>query len=213
MKPISRKQLATFASACHRAAKEHRLMQCSSGNMSWRADDERMLVSGTRTWLGEIRTDQIAVVRIADGGRLNSVKPSVEAGFHAGVLRARPDVSVVLHFQTPFATALACRRDLERVNFFVIPEIPYYIGRIALVPFLPPGSEALARAVVAAMASHDMAILRNHGLVTVGGTFDDAFQKAVFFELASSVIVRAGDHVECLPRKDVEMLLHKPGKV
>ncbi len=32
-----------------------------------------------------------------------------------------------------------------------------------------------------------MALLKNHGLVTIGKTFDDAIQKAVFFEMACRI--------------------------
>ena len=205
---ITGKQFNDFVAACHRIGREYGLLRCSSGNLSWRVDDERMLVTATRTWLADIRKNQVAVVRIANGAVLNRAKPSVESGFHAGVLRMRPEMNVVLHFQTPFATTLACRDDLEKVNFFAIPEIPYYIGEIAIVPYLPPGSESLAKAVIAALASRDMAVLRNHGMVVVGKTFDDAIQKAVFFELACEVIVRAGDKLRPLSRKAVRELQH-----
>lgn len=204
--------LTTFVNACHRAAKDYRLMQCSSGNMSWRIDAKRMLITGTRTWFENIRKDQVAVVRIADGAALNSCKPSVEKSFHAGVLRVRPDVNVVLHFQTPCATTLACCDGLEQVNFFVTPEIPYYIGKIAIAPYLPPGSEALAEAVIGPMKSHDMVVLRNHGMVTVGQTFDDAIQKAVFFELACGIILRAGAKLRALPKDGASALLRQPGR-
>jgi len=149
-----------------------------------------------------------AVVRIADGTVLNRAKPSVESGFHAGVLQARPEMNVVLHFQTPFATTLACREDLAKINFSVILEVPYYIGKVAIVPFFQPGSEPLAKAVIAALATHNMAVLRNHGMVVVGTTFDDAIQKAVFFELACEIIVRAGNKLRPLSRQAVRELRH-----
>lgn len=170
------------------------LMRCSSGNMSKRVDRERMVVTATRTWMADIETDQIVLCRIADGEVLNDRKPSVETVFHAGILRERTDIEVVLHFQTPAATAFACRDDLEGTDFYIIPEIPYYIGPIAIVPYLMPGSPELARAVVDAMREHNLAILRNHGLVTVGRDYDDAIQRAAFFELACEILLHAGEH-------------------
>lgn len=207
MKKIPSQCFSTFAEACRRAAGEYGLMKCSSGNMSWRVDAERMLVTATRTWLADLRPDQIAVLRIRDGKVLNDRRPSVESGFHAGVLRERPDRNVVLHFQSPFATTLACRQDLERMDFFSIPEIPYYIGRVAVLPYIPPGSEPLARAVIPALAKHDMAVLANHGMVTVGVDFNDAIQKAVFFELACEVIVRAGTKLRPLTKRAAAQLM------
>jgi len=153
-----------------------------------------------------LRADDVVVCRIDDGCVLNDRKPTVEIMFHAGILRARPDVNVVMHFQTPHATTLACR-DSGEVNFFVIPEIPFYIGPIARVPYHRPGSQALAEAVTGAMGDHDMVIMGNHGQVTVARDFDHAIQNAEFFELACQVIVRGGDAVRPLAEEDVRELL------
>lgn len=186
-----------FAAAARRAG-ALRLMQCSSGNLSCRLDGGRMLVKASRAWMADLTPQQIALCNIADGASLNGPAPSVEIGFHAGILRSRVDVNVVLHFQTPAATTLACGRA-ESVNFFVIPEIPVYIGAIGIVPFLDPGSRPLADAVTEVMRTHNLAILKNHGMVTVGKTYDEAIQRAVFFELACEIILRGGSRVEPLP--------------
>lgn len=198
MKTITDVQTRKFIEACHRAAGEYGLLRHSSGNMSWRVDPERMLITGAGTLLGSISKDQVAVVRIADGMVLNKCRPSVEAGFHAGVLRIRPGQDVVLHYQSPYATVVACSKKIPS-NFAVIPEVPYYVGEVAVVPYATPGSKGLVKGVVAAMAKHDLAVLRNHGQVVVGRTFEDAIQKAVFFELACEIIVRAGGSHQAMP--------------
>ena len=118
---------------------------------------------------------------------------------------------MVLHFQSPFATTLACRRP-EAINFHVIAEVPYYIGELAIVPFLDPGSPMLAEAVTAALEKRNMAILRNHGLVTVGASYEEAIQRAVFFELACRVIVQGGAGVEPLPPAAVAKLSCPTGR-
>ena len=74
------------------------------------------------------------------------------------------------------------------------------------MPYLPPGSEALAEATVEVMSRHDLAVMRNHGLVTAAASLDLAIQNAVFFELACSVIVRGGPAVTPLPPAAVEEL-------
>ena len=132
-----------------------------------------MLVTRTRSWLGRLTADDVAVCAIEDGASLNGVKPTVEVRFHAGILRARPEVNVVLHYQSPCATTLACQKR-KRANYSVIPEIPFYIGPVGHVPYLPPGSPELADAVTEAMAEHDLAIMANHGQVTVARDFDHA---------------------------------------
>ena len=181
-------------------------MRCSSGNLSWRVDAEHMLVTATRSWAGRVTADDVVLMRLGDGTVLNGRKPTIEVAFHAGILRARPDVDVVMHFQTTYATTLACQRP-EGINYFVIPEIPFYIGPVAHVQYLTPGSAQLADAVVEAMRDHDLAVLANHGQVTVARDFDHAIQNAEFFELACQIIVQSGDAIRPLDAEAVRELL------
>ena len=197
--------LDEFLVACRRAAGRG-LMRCSSGNLSQRLDDTRLLVTSSRSWMEDVSAENVAVCRIDDGAVLDGPKPTVEIGFHAEILKTRPDVNVVMHFQTPCATALACQ-DTDEIDWFVIPEIPFYIGRVARVPFLLPGSKELADAVAGAMQDHDLVVMGNHGQVTVAADFDHAIQNAEFFELACEVILRSGDKLRPLREEDVNALL------
>jgi ribulose-5-phosphate 4-epimerase/fuculose-1-phosphate aldolase len=88
----------------------------------------------------------------------------------------------------------------------VIVEVPYYVGPVAQVPYLLPGSRELAEAVTSAIKEHDLAILRNHGLVTVGADFDEVIEKATYFELACKALLGAGDDVQPLSREAVDEL-------
>ena len=207
MENISEKCFEDFIAAARRIA-EHGLVLCSSGNLSWRLGEKCMLITVTDSWMSTMSKDQIAVCRIDDGATLNDKQPSKEIGFHAGILQERSDVNVVLHYQSPYATTLSCRKE-QVENFSVIPEIPYYIAPAAWVPYFTPGSNELADAITSAMKHHDVAILRNHGLVAVGRTFDDVITKAVFFELACKIIVHAGQHVQVLSKEAIVELRQK----
>lgn len=205
MKNVPDSVLVAFLQACHKAA-ACGLMRCSSGNLSLRVDDTRMLSTATRSWLADISAAEVSVCRIADGVLLEGVAPTVEIGFHAGILRARSDVNVVMHFQSPYATALACRQA-DAGNYFVIPEIPFYIGHVARVPYLLPGSVELAQAVTGAMQDHDLVVMRNHGMVTVAADYAHVIQNAEFFELACEIITHCGGALRPLPEEDVGALL------
>jgi len=197
--------LDEFIQACHKAA-DRGLMRCSSGNLSRRLDDARLLATASRSWAENLSAEEVSVCRIADGAILDGPMPTAEIGFHAGILRTRSDVNVVMHFQTPCATALACRQG-DDTNYFVIPEIPFYIGYVARVPYLLPGSEELAEAVTMAMQDHDMVIMSNHGMVTVAVDYAHAIQNAEFFEIACEVITHGGNTVKSLPEEDIKRLL------
>jgi len=202
---IPRGMLKNFIEASHEVGR-HGLTRCSSGNLSCRLDRERMLITASRSWKGELTPGQVCVCRISDGKALDGKNPSVEAGFHAGILRVRPEMNVVLHFQAPCATTLACI-PRRRINHFMIPEVPFYIGPIARVPFLLPGSRELAEAVTNAMCKHDMVLLENHGQVTVARDFEHAIQNAEFLELACEAIVLGGRAVSPIPERYARKLL------
>lgn len=188
---ITDKHFAEFIAQAQRVGKE-RLQLCSSGNISWRVEDNLALISGTGSWLPRITENKIAACRISDGMPVQGVKPSMESSFHLGVLRSRKDVNVVLHFQSQYATVVSCMKD-KPTDFNVIAEVPCYCGReISIVDYHRPGSPELAKAVTEALTNHDTALLSKHGQVVCGKDFDDAFQKAVFFELACQIIVNAG---------------------
>ena len=188
---ITEEQFSIFIEQAHRVGKE-RLQLCSSGNLSWRVGENIALVSGTGSWLPCLKKENVAVCEISTGNRVDGPKPSIESSFHLGVLRQRKDVNVVLHFQSEYATIISCMKDKPR-NFNVTAEVPCYCGKeIPVIPYIRPGSPELAKAVTEAMQNHDCILLSNHGQVVCGKDFDDAFQKAVFFEMACRIIVGAG---------------------
>lgn len=189
---ITQEHIEKFIEAAHRVGRE-RLQLCSSGNLSWRAEENLALVSGTGSWLPRLAKENVAICDISTGMRVDGPKPSMESVFHLGVLRQRKDMNVVLHFQSEFATIVSCMKDKPK-NFNVVAEVPCYCGKeIPVIPYFRPGSKELAEAVTGALTDHDCVLMSKHGQAVCGKDFDDAFQKAVFFELACSIIVRAGE--------------------
>ena len=205
MKNVQDDILDGFVLACHSVATRG-LLRCSSGNMSCRLDDTRFLATASRSWMDSLSAEEVSLCSIADGSLLQGLKPTVEIGFHAGILRMRKDMNVVLHFQTPCATALACR-SVDNINFNVIPEIPFYIGPVARVSYLLPGSTELAEAVTSAMQNHDMVMMSNHGMVTVATDYRHAIQNAEFFELACHAIIHNDNNLSPLPDTEAKRLV------
>ena len=203
MKKEQQIQIQAFIEACHKVA-DYGLIRCSSGNMSYRLDEELAVLSATGAWLGEITEEEAAVCSVEDGKCVNGKTPTIENAFHLQILQERPEVNVVLHFQSPSATAIACGNP-DEYNFNVILEIPCYIGQPAVVEYAPPGSAKLAKAVTGALNEHELVILRNHGLVTVGKDFQDAIQKASFFELACQILLMQKKPT-FLSQKDIDNL-------
>lgn len=181
------------------------LTVCSSGNLSWRIGDQA-LVSGTGSWVPNLTKDKVSICNIADDQPVNGVKPSMESHFHLGVLRKRPEVNVVLHFQSEYATAVSCMKN-KPTNFNVTAEVPCHVGaEIPVIPYLRPGSPELAAAVVEAMTDHNSVLLTNHGQVVCGKDFDQAFERAMFFEMACRIIIQTGGQYSVLTPEEIDDL-------
>lgn len=207
--PANDALISAFIDACRLAA-EADLMRYSSGNMSCRLDGGLMAVTAKGSWLGRMSRESVSICRIDTGAPEDDCIPSVESGFHAGIYRARPDVNAVLHCQSPFATAIACGA-CDGLDFNVIPEIPFYVGKPGLVDYKNPGSRELADAVIGAAEKHDLVLLRNHGQVVVGKDLDAVIQKAGFFELACQIIL-CGQNVRPMPPAGIEALRSRAAK-
>lgn len=201
---IDNLHIQEFLKQAHRVG-DANLTICSSGNISWRIGEEALL-SGTGSWVPSLPKEKVSQVIVATGEVLNGVKPSMECGFHLGVMRNRPDVNVVLHFQSPYATAVACMKN-KPANFNVTAEVPCHVGKeIPVIPYYRPGSPELASAVIEAMKDHNSVLLTNHGQVVCGENFDQAFERAMFFEMACRIIVQSGGDYSVLTPEEIDDL-------
>ena len=195
------KQIEDFVACAHKVGAAG-LTVCSSGNLSIRIGDE-VLVSGTGSWVPDLQPDQVSVVRFTDATVLNGVKPSMESVFHLGVMKQRPDVNCVLHFQSPYATAVACMKK-RPANFNFTAECPIHVGReIPMIPYYRPGSPELASHVIEAMKNHDSVMLLKHGQVVCGKDFRQALERAMFFEMACRIAVLNDSNVDPLTKEEI----------
>ena len=201
---ITDEHIEQFIAQAHRVG-DAGLTLCSSGNLSWRIG-ENALVSGTGSWVPTLSKEKVAVCKIETGEVLNGVRPSMESGFHLGIFRERPDVNVVLHFQSCYATAVACMKQVP-ADFNVTAEIPCHVGsEIPVIPYFRPGSPELPSHVIQAMKNHNSALLQKHGQVVCGKNFDEVFERATFFEMACRIIVLSGGEYQTLSKAEIEDL-------
>jgi ribulose-5-phosphate 4-epimerase/fuculose-1-phosphate aldolase len=200
---VSDEVMSEFASRGREVASKG-LVNCSSGNISFRLNEECILISQTGCWLENMTEVNISVMNIRDGSSINQIIPSGEWKLHAGIYKQRPDVNVILHFQSPNATTLACID--KKPDYNAIIEIPLYIGNIPHVPFLMPGSIELANAVAEQCITYNVIQLSNHGQVAIGRNYKEVVERAVFFELSCSIIIKAGVNLKSIPEFDLDML-------
>ncbi len=110
-------------------------------------------------------------------GRL---RPSSEWRFHRDILAARPEIEVVIHTHSTFATTLAC---LGRE----VPAFHYMIAaaggnNIRCAPYATFGSQALSDHALHALEGRSACLLGNHGMIALGRTLPQTLALAVEVE-------------------------------
>ena len=123
------------------------------------------------------------------GLRDSAARPSSELQMHLACYAARPATQAVVHAHPPVATGFAAA-GLSLPDD-VLPELPVVVGPIAFVPYARPGTPALARAMQPFLALHQVFLLANHGVTTLGASLSDAVLRMESVEQSARVLVVA----------------------
>ena len=183
-----------------RYAVERGLVNASGGNLSARLPEEDgFLVTGTGTWLDRLAAEDFATVSNA-GEHLAGPRPSVEWRLHQRTYEARPDVRAIVHLHPQHAVLVDALG--ERIRCITL-DHAYYLSRVVRIPFLPSGTDELARAAADAVAGGDNAlVLGHHGCSALGDSVRMALRRAANIEEAATMTYRLlllGDRVTDFP--------------
>jgi len=174
----------------HRAY-ERGLVAGISGNNSVRVPGrDAALIKVTGACQGDMTEDDTVLVGL-DGSVLEDGRaPSKEVRWHLAIYRANPAVNGIVHVHPPHATAWAVA---GRVPPLIHTAARGILKRIALVDLAPSGSERLAELVAEAFADPDLtvALLREHGTVSVGPDLRTAYYHADYLEDTAKVALLA----------------------
>ncbi|GIL34096.1 class II aldolase/adducin family protein [Phycicoccus sp. DTK01] len=179
---------------------ERGLVQASGGNLSARLPGtDAFIVTGTGTWLDRLRPEEFAELSLDGEHRGGAERPSVEWKLHARTYAARPDVGAIVHLHPQHVLLV----DLLGAPIrFTTLDHQYYLGSAGRVPFLPSGTEELARAAADSARDHDAVVLAHHGCSTLGDTVPMALRRALNLEEAAAMTYRllvAGDTTADFP--------------
>jgi ribulose-5-phosphate 4-epimerase/fuculose-1-phosphate aldolase len=110
-------------------------------------------------------------------GRLVGGDPATKEAFlHFGMYGQRRDAAAVVHLHSTHSVAVSILADVDPAD--VLPPLTAYyvmrIGSLPLVPYFPPGDEALAKAVEKLAGRHHAVLLANHGPVVAGTSLANA---------------------------------------
>ena len=164
------------------------LITSTGGNVSARCEDDpaQAFITPTGSFKGALREDTF--VRIDFAGQVlaaSAAKPSSEWPIHVAILQARPDIQAVVHCHAPKAITLV-NADLP---FLPISTESAFLANVGRIPFVVPGTPALAEAIVGALGSGWAVLMQNHGLIVAARSLRRAADIAQIVERTSEIIL------------------------
>jgi len=180
-----RRQLTRFSKWMYRLG----FAPGTSGNLSVRLDDERILA--TPTGCSKYLLRPVDMVVVDPNGKLLSGTRNVtsEIGMHLAVYKGRSDVQAVVHAHPAIATAFAsCGLALDTP---LCAELIMTLGAIPLAAYATTGTDEVGASLKPFLLDHDAILLANHGLVTFGKDLLDAFMKLETTEHFAQVCLAA----------------------
>ena len=163
----------------------------TAGNMSIRDPETRLIaISPSGIPYPSVSPADIVIVdetgAIVDGQR----KPSSETPLHTMIHKARPDIRAIVHTHSHFSTVVSCIRPALPP---ILTEVCLVVGeRVPVTRYGLTGTPDFGESVLEVLAPDSRAvILRNHGLICFGQSFDEALLIAEIVEEAAKVYIHA----------------------
>lgn len=185
---------------------ERGMVAGTDGNISVRLDDDRIMVTPSGFPLGRLAPEDLVTVDI-NGKPLQGKHPATsELKLHLFVYQNRPDVRACVHSHALYATAFSVAGMTLAED--ILPEIVLFVGNIPITEYAQPGTDAVARAIEPYLEKHHAFLLRNHGLVTLGRSLDEAYHRHETVEHFAHVVfvARQLGRLDTIPSEDFERL-------
>lgn len=148
----------------------------SSGNISARLGDGRLLVSPTGSSLGELDPSRLSLFDAA-GRFVSGDRPTKEMPLHAAFYETRgARTGAVVHLHSTHSVAVSLLPDIDPDSVFE-PLTAYSVmrlGKVGLLPYFRPGDPAMGEAVRRLAGKRSAVLLAHHGPVVAGKDLEAA---------------------------------------
>lgn len=177
----------------------------SGGNVSGRdAETGLVVIKPSGVKFAKLTPDTMVVVDMDGAVVEGAMKPSVDTGIHLHIYRARQDVRGIAHTHSPYASSFAARG--ERIPAVLTP-ITHILGRdVPCSRYATPGEVDTGDAILEAADGGHAALVKAHGVFTMGRSATEAASIAAYLEEAAKTVHLAmlRGPVEELPREEIE---------
>lgn len=143
----------------------------AGGNLSMRDGDD-MYISPSGFDLKEIEPHQWVKVNIATGEVAGDLRPSSEVLMHLECFRKSEDIQAVLHAHPTYSVGVSSAgKDIPAL----FPDFPAMVKSVGYIEYVIPTTNVLAEKVAELVGKHEVMIMRNHGVLTLGKTMKEAY--------------------------------------
>jgi len=182
----------------------------TEGNLSARCAPDRVLTTPSGVDKGRLAPEDLVEVEL-DGTVHGDGRPSTEIDMHLAIYAERPDLQAICHGHPPHATAFAAAH--RALDGCVLPEIVCEFGAVPLTEYGTPSTDEVADSVRPVFRDHDVALLRNHGVVVAATTPTKAFHRMETVERLAQItwIAESLGGAKRLTRAQVDRLMQVRG--
>ncbi len=166
------------------------LTTTSGGNISLRVGENLFLVTASQTDKGRMRSEDVGLVDAAGNSLEPGFKVSMETGMHLSVYKTRPDVQAIVHAHPVFATAFGISG--KTVNCNLMGEARAVCSEPAFAAYRLMGTQALAKVVALAAQKANIVLMQNHGVLAMGKSLLQAFDRLEVFEASAKLTFITG---------------------
>lgn len=181
----------------------------TTANLSFLHEDS-LYITCSGSCFGTLTEDQLVEIR-PGGTCMDSAgrDPSKELALHQALYRRHPEVTAVLHTHSPNAVLWSCIRhdDARNVLGHDTPYLGMKLGKVAEVPYAPPGSPELFAAMEAAVGEERGYLLSHHGGIVGGLSLMNAFEAMEELEQAAWLCWQLREHRDIVSEK---VVVHDP---
>lgn len=164
---------------------EKNLVNAYEGNISVRKNG-LTYISPTGKNKALLTPDMVAVIDSGGNQISGSCKPTSELPMHMQTYTIRSNIQAVVHAHPPYMTAYALNN--QSVETRAYPEMMGNFTRFHCAPYGRPGTSKILEGAIPILEKHDIVILGNHGVLTVGTSITDAMNKMEAAEAITKVV-------------------------
>jgi len=177
-----REQVAAFMRRLYRQG----LTTTSGGNISLRCQDGTVAITASKLDKGELDANGVGLVTMSGENLTPELHLSIETGMHLAIYQKHPEATSIVHAHPSTAGAFTASR--MPIDTKLTAETYAILGScIPVVPYALMGSSQLAQLAAETLAEFPCVLLENHGVVTVGKTLLEAFDRLELVEAAAKM--------------------------